>query len=81
MLVVPVQAFADILPEELPETDINGVFEISTKIDNQWITAGNLGFGKFQESKEINLGEYLKGNDAVSYTHLDVYKRQIKRCI
>jgi len=67
MMVIPVQAFADILPEELPqkETGINGTFEISTKIDNQWITAGNLGFGKFQESKEINLGEYLKGNDAI----------------
>jgi hypothetical protein len=67
MMVVPVQAFADISPEELPqkETDINGLFEISTKIDNQWINAGNLEFGKFQERKEIDLGEYLKGNDAL----------------
>ena len=67
MMVIPVQAFADISPEDLPEkeTGINGIFEISTRIDNEWIYAGNLGFGKFQETKEIDLGEYLKGNDAL----------------
>ena len=67
MMVVPVQVFADILPKELPqkEIDINGVFEISTRIDNQWVNAGNLGFGKFQEIKEINLRKYLKGDDAL----------------
>ena len=67
MMVVPVQAFADNLPEELPqkETGINGVFEISTKIDNQWINAGSLGFEKFQETKEIDLRKYLNGENAL----------------
>ncbi|NLK64837.1 MAG: S-layer homology domain-containing protein, partial [Tissierellia bacterium] len=67
MMVVPVQVFAEILPEEPPkkETGINGTFEISVKTDDQWIKAGNLGFGKFQETKEINLGENLKDDAAL----------------
>jgi hypothetical protein len=67
MMVIPVQAFAGISPEELPEkeTGINGMFEILTKTDNQWENVGSLGFGKFQETKEIDLGEYLKGTNAL----------------
>ena len=67
MMVIPVQAFAGISPEEPSEkaTGINGMFEILMKTDNQWENAGSLGFGKFQETKEIDLGEYLKGTNAL----------------
>lgn len=67
MMIIPVQAFGDVLPQELPkkEKSINGVFEIAAEIDNQWIKLGELGFGKFQETKEIDCGDYLKGEDAL----------------
>jgi hypothetical protein len=67
MMVVPVQAFAEIPPEEPPKKDlgINGTFEISVKTDDQWIKAGDLGFSKFQETKEIDLGGYIKGDDVL----------------
>lgn len=68
MMVFPAQAFAYFSPEEPSEKiigDINGIFEISIKTENNWENAGNLSFGKFQESKEIDLTEYLKGGNAL----------------
>ena len=65
MMVFPVQAFAYSSPEEPSKKigDINGMFEISVKTESKWINAGNLEFGKFQETKEIDLCEYLNGDN------------------
>lgn len=67
MMVIPAQAFAGISTIELPkkESGINGMFEISIKTKDQWTNAGNLIFGKFQETKEIDLREYLEGDKAL----------------
>lgn len=67
MMVVPFQAFAYLEPTELQEKenkDFNGMFKIAVKSEDRWIHAGNLDYGKFQETKAINLGEYLKGDTA-----------------
>lgn len=66
MMAVPFQVFANVKLNELPEKakeDLNGIFEISVEVENKWINAGNLEFGKFQETKEMNLEEFIK-NDA-----------------
>ena len=34
-------------------------------------------FAKTEEEKEKHYGQILHTSDAVSYTHLDVYKRQV----
>ena len=67
MMVVPFQAFAYFETTELQEKedkDFNGMFEIAVKSEDEWIHAGNLDYGKFQETRAINLGEYLKGDTA-----------------
>ena len=68
MMVFPVQAFAFVSQEKPSEKisgDINGIFEISIKTKNNWENAGNLSFGRFQETKEIDLGKYLKSDNAL----------------
>ena len=68
MMVVPFQAFAYFEPAELPKEtgkDFNGMFEIDVKIGESWTNAGNLQYGKFQETKEINLGEFISSENAL----------------
>lgn len=68
MMVVPFQSFAYVAPLKLPEKlaeDFNGMFEIEVKMGISWLNAGNISFGKFQETKEIDLGEYLKGENGL----------------
>lgn len=68
MMVVPVQAFAYFAPTELPDKankDFNGMFEVAVKTGDTWINHGNLEYGKIQETKEIDLGEFLKGDTAL----------------
>lgn len=68
MMVVPFQAFAYLEPAELPKEtgkDFNGMFEIDVKIGESWTNAGNLQYGKFQETKEINLGEFISSENAL----------------
>ena len=39
-----------------------------------------MGFAEMTEIQEKTIPLMLAGHDAVSYTHLDVYKRQSPRC-
>lgn len=67
MMVVPFQAFA-FEPLELPEKtnkDFNGMFTIESKMGDSWVNLGSLAYGKFQETKELDLGEHQSNKNTL----------------